>query len=226
MLHAKTNKWVLHPRISWAANIKYHSDLLVASLSLAVHLQPWSRLIYKTGISSLKMHPELRKWLCLWQSEETSEQSPSTDWHCHYLLPCLLDYSMHPCIAGLIPKWCGWIPRSNPILQFPEKCPSHKTMGYFGGHTSACPAPELDCFQEFMSYRARRSVCQREPALVDIWCDTVIGYKEEIKLRADTVIQDLPLPAECPDLSGLWSWLLVFLPPWPRIFYTPRYLIA
>lgn len=79
-----------------------------------------------------------------------------------------------------------------------------------------------------MSYRARRSVCKREPALVDILCYTVIGYKEEIKLRADTVILGLPLLAECPDLPGLQSWILAFLPPRPRIFFTllGGYLIA
>lgn len=154
------------------------------------------------------------------------EQSLSTDGHCHYLLPCLSDHSTHFCVGGLLQKRCTCILKSNPILQFPEKCPNHRTVGYFGGYTAACSAPKLDCFQECVSYRARRSVCKREPAFVDILCYTVIGYKQEIKLRADTVILGLPLLAECPDLSGLQSWILTFLPPWPRIFYTPGYLIA
>lgn len=144
------------------------------------------------------------------------EQSLSTDERCCYLVTCLLDHSTNLCTGGLLQQWCTWILRSNPILQFLEKCPNHKTIGYFGGYTTACPAQKLDCFQECVSYRARRSVCKGEPALVDILCYTVIGYKEEIKLRADTVILGLSLTAECPDLTRLQSWIL---PPWPRSFY-------
>lgn len=78
-----------------------------------------------------------------------------------------------------------------------------------------------------MSYRARRSVCKREPAAGDILCYAVIGYKEEIKLRADMVILGLPLLAACPDLSRLQSWISAFSPPWPRVFFdTPGYLTA
>lgn len=46
-------------------------------------------------------------------------------------------------------------------------------------------------------------VCRREPDLVDILCYTVIGYKQEIKLKADTAVVGLPLLAACPDLFGL-----------------------
>lgn len=60
-------------------------------------------------------------------------------------------------------------------------------------------------------------VCRREPDLVDILCYTVIGYKQEIKLKADTAVVGLPLLAACPDLFGLQSWVLAFLLPWPRI---------
>lgn len=116
--------------------------------------------------------------------------------------------------------------RSNRILQFPGKCPNRKPIGYFGGYTDACPALELACFQECVSYRARRSLRKREPALVDILHYAVIGYEQEIKLRADTVILGLPLLAKCLDLSGLDSWILEFLPPWPRIFYIVEYLIS
>lgn len=154
------------------------------------------------------------------------EQSLSTDGCYPYLLPCLPDHSTHFCAGGLLQKWCTCILRSNPILQFPEKCPNHRTIGYFGGYTAACPALELDCFQEHVSYRARRLVHKRDPVSGDILCYSVIGYKQEIKLRADTVILGLSFLTECPDLSGLESWILVFLPPWPRIFYTPEYLIA
>lgn len=62
--------------------------------------------------------------------------------------------------------------------------------------------------------------------MVDILCYTVIGYKQEIKLRADTAILGLPLLAECPDLSGLQSWISLFLFPWPKSFYAPGYVIA
>lgn len=89
------------------------------------------------------------------------------------------------------------------MLQFPEKGPNHKTIGYFWGYTAACPVPELECFQERTSYRVRMSVCKRENALVDTLCYTVIGYKQVIKQRIDTVILDVPLLAEYPDLSGL-----------------------
>ena len=215
-----------HLLISWASNAKYHRDLPATCLSLTVHLQPWSRLMYKTGIPGLKLDPELRSWSRLWKPEQTVEQLLSTDGRCCYLLPCLSGHNTHFCIGRLLQKWCTWILRSNPVLQFPEKSPNHKTIGYFGVYAAACPAPELDCFQECVSCRARRLVCRREPALVDILCYTVIGYKEEIKLRADTVILGLPLLAECTDLSGLQSWILAFLPPWPRNFYTPGYLIA
>lgn len=103
--------------------------------------------------------------------------------------------------------------RLTSAFRFPEKGANHKAIGCSGGYAAACPVPELDCFQECMNYRARRSVCKRESALVDILCYTVIGYKQEIKQRADTVILDLPLLAECHDLSGLQSWILAFLPP-------------
>lgn len=82
------------------------------------------------------------------------------------------------------------------MLQFREDFPKHKTISYFGGYITACPALELDYFQECVSYRARRSVCKREPALVGTLCCTVIGYKQEIMLRADTVILGLPLLAQ------------------------------
>lgn len=179
---------------------KYHSDLPVTSLFLSVHLQPRSRLIYKTGIPSQNLHPELRNWSWLWKLEETSVQSLSADGQWCYLLPCLSDHSTHFFTGRLLWQWWLWVLKSNLVLQFREDFPKHKTISYFGGYITACPALELDYFQECVSYRARRSVCKREPALVGTLCCTVIGYKQEIMLRADTVILGLPLLAQWPDL--------------------------
>lgn len=110
-------------------------------------------------------------------------------------------------------KWWPWILKANSIFQLNEDFPKHKTISYFGGYLSCSDAGLLSRMCELQS----RQVSMQEEALVGTLCYIVIGYKEEIKPRADTVILGLPLR----DLTSEWLiWILTFMFPWPRIFFT------
>lgn len=142
----------------------------------------------------------------------------STDGHCCYLLPCLSDHSTHFFSGRLLRKLWPWILKANPMLQRRENFLKHKPVSYFGG-CRACPTLKLDYFQECMSYRARRSVWKREPALVGtLWHSNCIQRRNKARGRHSDAGSSPPSN----DLTCEWqSWILTFLLPWPRIFHTP-----